>query len=133
MTTFPDHQVHRPYLSGLYDGTPVSEKYKEQDWTFDTVHQHLDEAMTLAAAPSLASPLRVLVLYGSLRERSFSRLFAFEAARLLHHLGCEVAVFNPRNLPLKDDDSDSHPKVQELRELVKWSQAHFWCSPEQHG
>lgn len=63
---------------------------------------------------------------------------AFEAARILHQLGCEVKVYNPRGLPLKDDydpqpGEDQHPKVTELRDLVTWSEAHFWCSPEQHG
>jgi len=77
--------------------------------------------------------LRVLVLYGSLRERSYSRLLAFEASRILFRLGCDVRVFHPNGLPIKDDVQHLHPKVQELRELSKWSDGHVWVSPEQHG
>jgi arsenic resistance protein ArsH len=77
--------------------------------------------------------LRVLVLYGSLRERSYSRLLAFEASRILFRLGCDVRVFDPNELPVKDDVQHTHPKVQELRELSKWSDGHVWVSPEQHG
>jgi NAD(P)H-dependent FMN reductase len=58
---------------------------------------------------------------------------ALEAARLLDHMGCDVRVYDPQGLPVKDDCSESHPKVQELRILSDWSQAQFWCSPEQHG
>ncbi|KAG0344260.1 hypothetical protein BG004_004617 [Podila humilis] len=77
--------------------------------------------------------INVLVLYGSLRERSFSRLLAFEFARILDRLGADVRVFDPTGLPIKDGVSENHPKVQELRELSKWSHAHVWVSPEQHG
>jgi arsenic resistance protein ArsH len=77
--------------------------------------------------------LRVLVLYGSLRERSYSRLLAFEASRILFRLGCDVRVYNPNDLPVKDDIQHSHPKVRELRQLSKWSDGHVWVSPEQHG
>ncbi|SDO59715.1 arsenical resistance protein ArsH [Pseudomonas arsenicoxydans] len=76
---------------------------------------------------------RILLLYGSTRERSFSRLMTEEAARLLQHLGAETRIFNPSELPLPDDVPDSHPKVQELRELVLWSEGQVWCSPERHG
>ncbi|KAF9180172.1 hypothetical protein BGZ51_006280 [Haplosporangium sp. Z 767] len=79
------------------------------------------------------APINVLVLYGSLRERSFSRLLAFEFARILDRLGADVRVFDPTGLPIKDGVSENHPKVQELRELSKWSHAHMWVSPEQHG
>ncbi len=78
-------------------------------------------------------PPRVLMLYGSLRQRSFSRLLSEEAARILRHLGAEVRFFNPAGLPLVDDASDTHEKVQELRELSLWSEAQVWCSPERHG
>ncbi|KAH7040043.1 flavoprotein-like protein [Microdochium trichocladiopsis] len=77
--------------------------------------------------------LRILVLYGSLRSRSFSRLLAYEAARILFRLGCDVRVYDPTGLPQKDDVQHDHPKVQELRELSKWSDGHVWVSPEQHG
>ncbi|MNC01675.1 FMN-dependent NADPH-azoreductase [compost metagenome] len=76
---------------------------------------------------------RILLLYGSTRERSFSRLLTEEAARLLQHFGAETRIFNPSELPLPDDVPDSHPKVQELRELVLWSEGQVWCSPERHG
>jgi arsenic resistance protein ArsH len=76
---------------------------------------------------------RILLLYGSNRKRSFSRLVTEEAQRLLNHLGAETRVFNPSGLPLPDDADDTHPKVQELRELVLWSEGQVWCSPERHG
>ena len=76
---------------------------------------------------------RFLLLYGSLRERSYSRLVAEEAARLLQALGGETRLFNPSGLPLVDDASDSHPKVRELHELVQWAQGMVWSSPERHG
>ena len=78
-------------------------------------------------------PPRILVLYGSLRERSFSRLVAEEAVRLLRWYGCEVRTFNPSGLPLPDDADSNHPKVQELRELTMWSEGMMWISPERHG
>jgi arsenic resistance protein ArsH len=99
--------------------------------------------------------LKVLVLYGSLRQRSvfvkpvegtlyyhclitniprsYSRLLAYEASRILFRLGCDVRVFDPRELPVKDDVQFDHPKVQELRNLSKWSDGHVWVCPEQHG
>ena len=76
---------------------------------------------------------RILVLYGSLRERSFSRLAAEEAGRLLRWYGCEVRTFNPSGLPLPDDAEANHPKVQELRDLAEWSEGMLWVSPERHG
>ncbi|MDS0850280.1 arsenical resistance protein ArsH [Burkholderia cenocepacia] len=91
-----------------------------------------DAAQLRPAAPSTHPP-RFLLLYGSLRERSFSRLLIEEAARLLAAMGAEVRVFNPSGLPLPDDAPDSHPKVVELRELVMWSEGMVWCSPERHG
>ena len=91
-----------------------------------------DAAQLRPASPSTHPP-RLLLLYGSLRERSFSRLLVEEAARLLTAMGAEVRVFNPSGLPLPDDAPDSHPKVVELRELVMWSEGMVWCSPERHG
>ena len=76
---------------------------------------------------------RILLLYGSLRARSFSRLMTEEAARVLTRLGAETRTFNPSGLPLPDDTDADHPKVQELRELVAWSEGMVWCSPERHG
>ncbi len=76
---------------------------------------------------------RILLLYGSTRERSFSRLLVQEAARLLQHMGAETVIFDPSGLPLPDDAPVDHPKVQELRNLVLWSDGQVWCSPERHG
>jgi arsenic resistance protein ArsH len=78
-------------------------------------------------------PPRILLLYGSLRERSFSRLLVEEAARLLIILGAETRIFDPRDLPLANSTSADHPKVQELRKLSLWSEGQVWCSPEMHG
>ena len=87
----------------------------------------------LAPKTHSTHPPRILLLYGSLRERSFSRLVVEESARLLQELGCETRIFNPAGLPLPDDGDESHPKVQELRELMTWSEGQVWCSPERHG
>lgn len=90
-------------------------------------------AEKLAAAAQPAHPPRILLLYGSVRERSFSRFATEEAARLLEAMGAEVKIFNPSGLPLPDDAPETHPKVAELRELVLWSEGMVWCSPERHG
>ena len=82
--------------------------------------------------PSTHKP-RILLIYGSTRERSFSRLVTQEAARLLEHFGAETRIFNPSGLPLPDDAPDTHPRVAELRELMQWSEGQVWCSPERHG
>ena len=76
---------------------------------------------------------RILFLYGSLRERSYSRLLAEEAARIISDLGAEVKFFDPRELPLRGQVEETHPKVQELRELSQWSEGQVWSSPEMHG
>jgi arsenical resistance protein ArsH len=76
---------------------------------------------------------RILLLHGSLRERSFSRLANEEAARILEALGCETKVFDPHGLPQVDTVEADHPKVKELRDLVIWSEGMVWCSPERHG
>ena len=76
---------------------------------------------------------RILLLYGSLRQRSFSRLVVEECARLLIAMGAEVKIYNPSGLPLPDDADAEHPKVQELRDMVTWSEGQVWCSPERHG
>ncbi|MEX1081710.1 MAG: arsenical resistance protein ArsH [Halofilum sp. (in: g-proteobacteria)] len=85
-----------------------------------------------AAQPSTHRP-RILLLYGSLRERSYSRLLAEEAARLLEAFGAEARFFNPSGLPLPDDAPPDHPKVVELRQLSEWSEGQVWSSPERHG
>ena len=76
---------------------------------------------------------RILLLYGSTRERSFSQLLTREASRLLELMGAETAIFDPSGLPLPDDAPVDHPKVRELRDLVLWSEGQVWCSPERHG
>jgi arsenic resistance protein ArsH len=76
---------------------------------------------------------KVLLLYGSLREHSRSRMLTIEASRLLHAMGATTRIFDPRGLPFADTAPSDHPKVRELRDLSRWSEAHVWCSPELHG
>jgi len=108
----------------------------ELEPTFPALDADLFEAPTLGrlavGAPSSHKP-RFLMLYGSLRERSYSRLLTFEAARLLEAMGGDVRIFDPAGLPMPDGAPDSHPKVQELRSLAAWSEGMVWCSPERHG
>jgi len=92
----------------------------------------IDTAL-LSQTKQSTHPARILLLYGSLRTRSFSRLQAEEAARLLKAYGAEARFFNPSGLPLPDDAPDTHPKVVELRELCSWSEGMIWSSPERHG
>lgn len=81
----------------------------------------------------MTHPPRILLLYGSLRDRSYSRLLTLEAERILKHLGAETRVFDPRDLPITDSVPATHPKVAELRSLSQWSEGQVWCSPERHG
>ncbi len=90
-------------------------------------------ALELPDLPRSTHPPRVLMLYGSLRERSYSRLLAEEAARVLEELGCEVRWFHPHDLPLKGPAHEEHPEVLRLRELSTWSEAQVWSCPELHG
>jgi arsenic resistance protein ArsH len=91
------------------------------------------ERPALALEPQDAPP-RILLLYGSLRERSYSRFVVEEAARLLRFFGAEPRIFDPSDLPLPDQvKADNHPAVHELRELSIWSEGQVWCSPERHG
>lgn len=76
---------------------------------------------------------RILLLYGSNRERSYSRLAVLEAGRILEHFGAEVKIFHPKGLPLPEDADTEHPKVKELHDLLAWSEGMVWCSPERHG
>ncbi len=91
-----------------------------------------DEGKVLRAA-EFDHPPRILLLHGSLRERSYSRLLVAEAQRLLEAMGAETKIFDPSGLPLPDDSTAEHPKVQELRDLSIWSEGQVWCSPERHG
>jgi hypothetical protein len=92
--------------------------------------------LELTPEPTVARstrPPRVLFLYGSLRERSYSRLLAEEAARIMAGLGAEVRFFDPRELPVFGSVPATHPKVQELRQLSEWSETQVWSTPKQHG
>lgn len=118
-------EKYRPFLL-----TPGSDA-AEVDWIKDL---ELSTVLKMAEADIAKNGrIKVLVLYGSLRGRSYSRFLAFEMSRVLWRLGCDVRVFDPSGLPVKDDVQHGHPKVQELRELSKWSDGHVWVSPEQHG
>ncbi|MCV9967784.1 arsenical resistance protein ArsH [Pararhizobium sp. BT-229] len=99
-----------------------------------TAFEHLRNPDLDALRPALSTHKpRILILYGSLRSVSYSRLLAHEARRLLEHFGAEVRVFDPTDLPLPDGAPVSHPKVQELRQLSEWSEGQVWVSPERHG
>ena len=87
----------------------------------------------LTNVPAPAHKPRILLLYGSLRARSYSRFLTQEAERLLQAFGAETRIYHADGLPLPDDAEASHPKVAELRELAAWSEGQVWCSPERHG
>ena len=95
-------------------------------------HSVEETLASLTKTPSTHPP-RVLILYGSLREKSFSRYLAEECGRVLTAFGADVRTFDPRELPVFDRTRFDLPKVRELRELTMWSEAHVWISPEQHG
>ncbi|CVK84939.1 related to arsenic resistance protein ArsH [Fusarium mangiferae] len=118
-------EKYRPFI--------LEQKHINDDWIAEL---ELSTAIQMVQSEILdkgLDRLRILVLYGSLRSRSYSRLLAFEASRILHRLGCDVRVYDPAGLPQEDDIQHNHPKVQDLRELSKWSDGHVWISPEQHG
>jgi arsenic resistance protein ArsH len=96
-------------------------------------HFDVPDLEKLAPKGATTHPPRILLLYGSLRERSYSRFLTEEAARILNRLGAETRIFDPRGLPLPDGAPPTHPKVAELRELSFWSEGQVWCSPERHG
>jgi len=96
--------------------------------------QFLDTTIAARLGMPDAAPARILLLYGSLRQRSYSRLLVEEAARLLQLFGAETRIFDPRGLPYPDEvEGNDHPKVKELRDLSMWSEGQVWCSPERHG
>lgn len=103
--------------------------------TFPALQErHLRQTDIDALRPAFSTHKpRILILYGSLREVSYSRLLAHEARRLLGELGCDVRMFDPKGLPLPDETLPDHPKVQELRSLSEWSEGQVWVSPERHG
>lgn len=99
----------------------------------DPDYVDVPDAARFALPHRSTHPPRILLLYGSLRERSYSRLLTKEAARLLRRFGAEPRIFDPRGLPLPDATAADHPKVLELRALSEWSEGQVWCSPERHG
>jgi arsenic resistance protein ArsH len=144
------HSIAKPMSTNMHaprqlelvpseDDPEIRQKYRPfilDNATDDWVNSLELETVSDMAEQNLRSTgkrLRVLVLYGSLRRRSYSRLVALEASRILFRLGCDARVFDPQELPVKNDKDTGHPKVQELRELSTWSDGHVWVSPEQHG
>ena len=113
--------------------TRIKQFMKEDLPNIDSVNFHPIDADRLSGGENFTHPVRVLMLYGSLRKRSFSRLMSEEAARVLRSFGAEVRMFDPTGLPIVDETSHEHEKVNELRELSLWSEAQVWCSPERHG
>ena len=99
----------------------------------DPQYFQVPSSASLHAVKHATHAPRILMLYGSLRERSYSKLLTLEAARLLEAMGAEVRVFDPLGLPQPDAAPENHPKVQELRDLAAWSEGMVWCSPERHG
>ncbi len=93
----------------------------------------IPQQQLLVSQQASKHPPRILMLYGSLRERSYSKLLTLEATKLLEAMGAEVRVFDPLDLPQPDAAPDTHPKVKELRDLAAWSEGMVWCSPERHG
>lgn len=103
--------------------------------TLPNVDMNLLDQPTLekVQAKVLDHPPRILLLYGSNRERSYSRLAVMEAGRILEQFGAEVKIFDPKGLPLPEDADMEHPKAKQLHELLAWSEGMVWCSPERHG
>ncbi|GGE68335.1 arsenical resistance protein ArsH [Massilia psychrophila] len=122
-------------MTDLFNMSDVSSDNKFAKTLPNIKRDQLDTPALAKLAPSgdLSHPPRILMLYGSLRERSFSRLLTEEAARILAHFGAEVKIFDPTQLPMAGSVPETHPKVLELRALSLWSEAHVWCSPERHG
>ncbi|WP_114393031.1 arsenical resistance protein ArsH [Oleisolibacter albus] len=101
--------------------------------SLDETYLDIPAPAKLAVASPSTHPPRILLLYGSLRERSYSRFLTEESARLLGRMGAETRIFDPHGLPLPDSVSSDHPKVTELRTLSQWSEGQVWVSPERHG
>jgi arsenic resistance protein ArsH len=108
-------------------------KFSKQLPNLDENYFKIPQQYLLSPKQASTHPPRILMLYGSLRERSYSKLLTLEAARLLEAMGAEVKVFDPLDLPQPDAAPDTHPKVKELRDLAAWSEGMVWCSPERHG
>jgi Predicted flavoprotein len=87
--------------------------------------QHIAERLHLQEPP------RILILYGSVRERSYSRFAAEEAGRLLTAMGAEVKLFNPSGLP-----SRMRRRTRTLRSpnYAAWSDGVTgWCGARRSG
>lgn len=125
----------RDQVRGLAQRLIAHERWDDSAATFPAIAEsHVDlPTLEKLGATTFDHPPRILLLYGSLRERSYSRFLTFEAARLLERFGADVRVYDPFGLPLPDGASPDHPKVKELRELSSWSEGQVWCSPERHG
>jgi arsenic resistance protein ArsH len=119
--------VHRAAWEPQVDG----ETKPSPCWIKDEVMEYISR-FDYNTLP-IGRPPKILVLYGSLRPTSFSRKLALEFARILDLLGCDVRVYNPRGLPVRDPALENEIKVQELRALTLWSDGHMWVSPEMHG
>ncbi|KAF1915566.1 flavo protein-like protein [Ampelomyces quisqualis] len=122
-----ESNIRRLYRPFLIEGDA------HEDWVAQLELSTVLKMVDLQLLRNGGDRLKVLVLHGSMRKRSYSRLLAYEASRILFRLGCDVRMYDPAGLPVKDDEQHSHPKVQELRDLSKWSDGHIWISPEQHG
>jgi len=134
LRSFPIHASDDdPELRRRYRPFLLDDKISSSDWIMNLELATAAKMVETEILSQGKDRLRVLVLYGSLRSRSYSKLLAYEASRILFRLGCDVRVYDPSGLPVKDDQQHDHPKVQELRELSKWSDGHVWVSPEQHG
>ncbi len=117
-------------------GRAVADETPDEDATLPALVADLlapPDQSRLEPAVRATHPPRILLLYGSLRERSYSRLLTLEAARILRHLGAEARVFHPHGLPLADSVPADHPQVAAFRALSLWSEGQVWCSPERHG
>ncbi|MCW4113368.1 arsenical resistance protein ArsH [Aurantimonas sp. MSK8Z-1] len=117
----------------MMDERPAAPPAEEDLPAADPAQLHPIEASWLAGTDAPPHPPRILLLYGSLRARSYSRLAAEEAGRLLRRFGCETRFFDPHGLPLPDGAPADHPKVAELRDLATWAEGMVWSSPERHG
>eukprot|EP00617_Octactis_speculum_P014918 CAMPEP_0185749928 /NCGR_PEP_ID=MMETSP1174-20130828/8631_1 /TAXON_ID=35687 /ORGANISM="Dictyocha speculum, Strain CCMP1381" /LENGTH=270 /DNA_ID=CAMNT_0028426237 /DNA_START=182 /DNA_END=994 /DNA_ORIENTATION=+ len=130
--TYPGYQISPDPSTGVggwqaYLQTESTGDERSPDWVDEIIP-------SLTKISDAGSPPRILVLYGSLREpRAFSKFLAFEFARLYEGLGCDVRVFDPHGLPMRDPAVEDHPKVAELRALSEWSEGQMWVSPEMHG
>lgn len=125
-----EHRLAATESKGNSEKSKEGEEEEEGDWVqavAPKLTRYNYEDTPIGRAP------RILVLYGSLRPTSFSKKLALEFARLLEALGCNVRVYNPNGLPVRDPALENLPKVQELRALTQWSDGHVWVSPEMHG